>query len=41
MGRESYSSEDEVRDVVKKLRQYRIPCDVLHLDTDWTEVPHR
>jgi alpha-D-xyloside xylohydrolase len=41
MGRESYSSEDEVRDVAKKLRQYEIPCDVIHLDTDWTEVPHR
>jgi alpha-D-xyloside xylohydrolase len=41
MGRESYSSEEEVRDVAKKLRQYRIPCDVIHLDTDWTEVPHR
>ena len=41
MGRESYSSEEEVRDVAKKLRQFRIPCDVIHLDTDWTEVPHR
>jgi alpha-D-xyloside xylohydrolase len=41
MGRESYSSEDEVRDVAKKLRRYRIPCDVIHLDTDWTEAPHR
>ena len=41
MGRESYSSEDEVRDVAKKLRQYKIPCDVIHLDTGWTEVPHR
>jgi alpha-D-xyloside xylohydrolase len=41
MGRESYSSEDEVRDVAKKLRDHRIPCDVIHLDTDWTEVPHR
>jgi alpha-D-xyloside xylohydrolase len=41
MGRESYSSEEEVRDVAKKLREHRIPCDVIHLDTDWTEVPHR
>ncbi|MDQ3965641.1 MAG: alpha-xylosidase [Actinomycetota bacterium] len=41
MGRQSYSSEDEVRDVAKKLRDHRIPCDVIHLDTDWTEVPHR
>jgi alpha-D-xyloside xylohydrolase len=41
MGRESYSSEDEVRDVAKKLREHRIPADAIHLDTDWTEVPHR
>jgi alpha-D-xyloside xylohydrolase len=41
MGRESYSSEEEVRDVAKKLREHRIPCDVIHLDTGWTEVPHR
>jgi alpha-D-xyloside xylohydrolase len=41
MGRESYSSEKEVRDVAKKLREHRIPSDVIHLDTDWTEVPHR
>src|ERR671933_2887405 len=41
MGRDTYSSEDEVRDVAKKLRGHRIPCDVVHLDTGWTEVPHR
>ena len=41
MGRESYASEKEVRDVAKKLREHRIPSDVIHLDTDWTEVPHR
>ncbi len=41
MGRESYSSEDEVRNVAKKLREHAIPCDVIHLDTDWPEVPHR
>ena len=41
MGRDSYSSEEEVRDVAKKLREHRIPCDVIHLDTGWTEVPHR
>jgi alpha-D-xyloside xylohydrolase len=41
MGRESYSSEEEVRDVAKKLREERIPSDVIHIDTDWTEVPHR
>ncbi len=41
MGRESYSSEEETRKVAKKLREHRIPSDVIHLDTDWTEVPHR
>jgi alpha-D-xyloside xylohydrolase len=41
MGRESYYSEDEVRDVAKKLRDYRIPSDVVHLDVGWFEVPHR
>jgi len=41
MGRESYSSEEEVRGVAKKLREERIPSDVIHIDTDWTEVPHR
>jgi len=41
MGRETYSSEDEVRGVAKKLRESRIPSDVIHLDTGWTEVPHR
>jgi alpha-D-xyloside xylohydrolase len=41
MGRESYSSEAEVRGVAKKLREERIPSDVIHIDTGWTEVPHR
>jgi alpha-D-xyloside xylohydrolase len=41
MGRESYYSEDEVRDVAKKLREHRIPCDMVHLDVGWFEVPHR
>jgi alpha-D-xyloside xylohydrolase len=41
MGRDTYSSEEEVRDVAKKLRHYEIPCDVVHIDTGWFEVPHR
>ncbi|HET7481063.1 MAG TPA: TIM-barrel domain-containing protein [Rubrobacteraceae bacterium] len=41
MGRESYSSEQETREVARKLREHRIPSDVIHLDTDWTETPHR
>ena len=41
MGRETYSSERETRDVAHKLRENRIPSDVIHLDTGWTEVPNR
>jgi alpha-D-xyloside xylohydrolase len=41
MGRQTYSSEKEVREVAKKLRAERIPSDVIHLDTGWSEVPHR
>jgi alpha-D-xyloside xylohydrolase len=41
MGRQTYSSETEVREVAKKLRTERIPSDVIHLDTGWSEVPHR
>ncbi len=38
MSRITYQSEEEVRDVAAKLRQYRIPCDVIHLDTGWFET---
>ncbi len=38
MSRITYKSEDEVRDVAVKLRQYCIPCDVIHLDTGWFET---
>ena len=38
MSRITYKSENEVRDVAAKLRQYRIPCDVIHLDTGWFET---
>jgi alpha-D-xyloside xylohydrolase len=41
MGRESYRSEEETRAVARKLRDERIPSDVVHLDTGWFEVPHR
>lgn len=41
MGRQSYKSEDEVRSVAKKLREERIPSDVIHIDTGWPETPHR
>jgi alpha-D-xyloside xylohydrolase len=41
MGRESYQSEEETRAVARKLRDERIPTDVIHLDTGWFEVPSR
>jgi alpha-D-xyloside xylohydrolase len=41
MGRQTYSSESEVREVANRLRQERIPSDVIHLDTGWTDVPSR
>ena len=37
MSRITYFSEDEVRGVAAKLRQNRIPADVIHLDTGWFE----
>lgn len=41
MSRITYKAEAEVRDVAAKLRQYRIPADVLHLDTGWFETDWR
>ena len=41
MSRISYSSEDQVRDVAAKLRQYRIPADVIHLDVGWFQTDWR
>jgi alpha-D-xyloside xylohydrolase len=38
MSRITYKSEQEVRDVAAKLREYKIPSDVIHLDTGWFEV---
>ena len=35
MSRITYSRQDEVEAVARKLRERRIPCDVLHLDTGW------
>ena len=41
MSRITYNSEAQVRDVAAKLRQYKIPADVLHLDTGWFETDWR
>lgn len=41
MSRITYKSEAEVRDVAAKLRQYKVPADVLHLDIGWFETDWR
>jgi len=41
MSRITYFSEDEGRAVVKKLRDYKIPSDVIHFDTGWFETDWR
>ena len=41
MSRCTYSSEAQVREVAAKLRDNRIPCDVIHLDTGWFETDWR
>jgi alpha-D-xyloside xylohydrolase len=41
MSRITYSTEDQVREVAAKLRQNRVPADVIHLDTGWFETDWR
>ena len=41
MSRITYISEDEVRTVAAKLRENRVPADVIHLDTGWFETDWR
>jgi alpha-D-xyloside xylohydrolase len=41
MSRITYSSEEQVREVARKLREHRIPSDVIHLDTGWFETDWR
>lgn len=35
MSRNSYTSWDVTDEIARQLRQHDIPCDVLHLDTEW------
>jgi alpha-D-xyloside xylohydrolase len=35
LGKISYRSADEVLQVASRLREEKIPCDVIHIDTDW------
>jgi len=37
----TYSSEEQVREVAAKLRQNKIPADVIHLDVGWFETDWR
>lgn len=37
MSRITYQSEAEAREVARELKEHRIPCDVIHLDTGWFE----
>ena len=37
MSRISYHSQQQVEDVVNKMKEERIPCKVVHLDTGWFE----
>ncbi len=41
MSRCSYFSEKQTRDVAARLRENKIPCDVIHLDTGWFETDWR
>jgi alpha-D-xyloside xylohydrolase len=41
MSRCTYDNEKQVREVAAKLRDNKIPCDVLHLDTGWFETDWR
>ena len=41
MSRITYFSEDQTREVAARLRQNRIPADVIHLDTGWFETDWR
>ncbi len=41
MSRITYDNEAQVRRVAQQLRDYRIPTDVLHLDTGWFETDWR
>jgi len=35
MGRITYRSQEEVERVARELREHRLPCDVIHIDTGW------
>lgn len=38
MGRNCYKSRDEINDICAELRQRELPCDVIHLDWNYTRL---
>ncbi len=41
MSRITYNSEEQVREVASRMREEKIPCDVIHIDTGWFEQDWR
>jgi len=41
MSRITYFSEEDGRTVAKKIRENKVPCDVIHFDTGWFETDWR
>lgn len=41
MSRITYFSEEDGRSVAKKIRENKVPCDVIHFDTGWFETDWR
>jgi alpha-D-xyloside xylohydrolase len=39
MSRMSYRAQDQVEHIARQLREHDIPCDVIHIDTDWFKTP--
>lgn len=37
MSRITYKTEEEAREVAARMKENRVPCDVIHLDTGWFE----
>ncbi len=37
MSRFTYSSQQQVKEIANKLREHKVPCDVIHIDAGWFE----
>lgn len=40
MSRFSYKNRDELESICQQLREYEVPCDVVHIDPDWMRPGH-